>query len=153
MKTSTLPMNHWKKIQGFKGLIDQVVWISTSDIGVITNHGFFIVNLSDNSNVIKFHIAWSHGFYIDVVAVDLEKKTVYVLSLSGQLRSMSFDKNVICETDSMDVVIEKGCLSVQYFADLKLLTVLDCHGIWALSSETGVWTLLFKVCPLSFVKF
>ena len=107
-----------KKIRGFKGLIDQVVWISTSDIGVITNHGFFIVNLSDNSNAIKFQIAWSHGFYIDVVAVDLEKKTVYVLSLSGQLRSMSFDKNVICETDFMDVVIEKGCLSVQYFADL-----------------------------------
>ena len=129
-------------------MIEQVIWISATEIGVTTNFGFFIINISDNPNVTTFHIALSHGFHLDVVTVDLETKTVYVLGLSGQLRGVSYEQNVICETNSMNVVIEKGCLSAQYFTDLNLLTVLECHGIWTLSGETEAWTLLFKVCPL-----
>ena len=134
-----------RQIEGFKGLIEQVVWISTSEICVVSNRGHYIINFETNSNVVRFHIAWTPTFHLDVAAFDLESKTVFALDLSGRLRSLQYDQNLICDTDSMNIVIENGCVSVKYFSDLKMLAVLDCHGIWTLSSDTRIWTFLFKV--------
>ena len=112
---------------------------------MVTNVGLFTIKFLSSPISINFHVFWSPGFHIDLVAFNPESSTVFALNLRGQLRCTKLVPNSTIGSDSMTVIREKDCLSLSYFSNLKMVAILDRQGLWSVDDVRRRCTLLVKV--------